>query len=91
MQAFHDRFDGIRYYRSRKVEVSMHKSIRLCMTIPGEHFKIDEWDRPVNGQTPSMIKWMHEFRRRRRLSEKGSNQQVISVSGPIAALSRCRG
>ncbi|MHB8525931.1 MAG: hypothetical protein ACYDD2_07230 [Candidatus Acidiferrales bacterium] len=28
-----------------------------------EHFKIDEWDLPVNGQTTSMIKWVHELKR----------------------------
>jgi hypothetical protein len=27
-----------------------------------EHFKILEWDLPVNGQVTPMIKWVHEFR-----------------------------
>jgi len=28
-----------------------------------EHLKIDELDLPINGQTTSMIKWVHEFQR----------------------------
>jgi hypothetical protein len=29
-----------------------------------EYLKIDEWNLPINGQTTSMIQWVHEFQRK---------------------------